>query len=915
MKDYVKHINRPSGESCGGANNKTYQAKDSQLPVFPELLAPAGTLAAFKAALAAGADAIYCGTDAFNARRKADNLTLETLAQACDMAHIAGARVYLTTNILIHDNEISDAMRLVHDAWLAGVDAFIVQDWGLMRCIRNQWPEIELHLSTQANVGDHDGVLFAQSQGCRRVTLSRELTFSEIAQCREPGVDLEIFSHGALCVCYSGQCLVSSFQRGRSANRGLCRQPCRLPYELLDSTGAPVANTPGTRLISPRDNRTLFDLPGLVAAGAGSLKIEGRMKAPDYVAAVVQSYRQALDTLKRVWPELMSAVPEGSLPDSEDPQHRRIWQDVLKRWRQLLPQESDRTLRRAFNRDFTSEYLYGKADMQLMSYERGNNRGQLVGSVTASRGRWATIALTDVAGEGDLLEIRDPDIFEDYVTATVPQDARANSLIQVRLPRPMRPGCAVRLIRNESAMTQAREFETRGWPRKRPVAMTVQACLGKPFLVQARAQTADMHPCLEHEVYTDPALTRGEAHGNTVEPARSVAVSKEDVLEHVGRMGSSAFVPAGWDIELDAGVGMGFSQMHHIRAEALQELHAHLLSPWHDRAQSFTPAPFSVGEPPHVHTPCFDAGWASLDMTSSRNASICALVATPAQADAAKAAGASRIYALADDLVFRPASSVPDPDRPASIQADAALQTDLALQTDCRHEAWDAGVIPLLPEIPHARDYERVAGLLKQGRTVATGTVSGLHRARARGCTVELWGTTELHNAWSLYALKQAGTDFIWLSPELDLLGIGQICGQVDVGCGVVIMGYQRQMTMRHCVLQSMGPCSHICAQCRRRLELYTLKDEFGRTLQVSSDIFGRSRLWSTSPLDATPHMGELIRAGVSRFMVDARLMNSDTTAQAVRHACQSLRAVQEGRSPAPRLDRHSSGHLFSRIG
>ena len=177
----------------------------------------------------------------------------------------------------------------------------------------------------------------------RGVTLSREMTLEEIEACSHEGVDLEVFAHGALCVCYSGECLLSSMQRGRSANRGLCRQPCRLPYQMLDERGNQVARVGGTRLLSPRDACTIDDLPALIEAGAGALKIEGRMKAPDYVATVVGAYRRALD-----------AIAAGQGPACWEPSERA---------------QVDRELRRAFNRDFTSAYLHGRSGNEMMSYE------------------------------------------------------------------------------------------------------------------------------------------------------------------------------------------------------------------------------------------------------------------------------------------------------------------------------------------------------------------------------------------------------------------------------------------------------------------------------------------------------------------------------------------------------------------
>lgn len=204
-----------------------------------ELLAPAGGPKPFAAALAAGADAIYLGMGTMNARRKAENFTDEEFAHACRAAHLAGARVYVTTNIVIKDDEMDEAVELIRRCTALGADAFIIQDWGLFSEVKRLMPEIETHISTQANIHDARGAAWCERLGADRVTLSRELSLGEIAAIHEQcGIDLEVFAHGSICFSYSGVCLLSSFcQAGRSANRGMCAQPCRLPYELIDEQG------------------------------------------------------------------------------------------------------------------------------------------------------------------------------------------------------------------------------------------------------------------------------------------------------------------------------------------------------------------------------------------------------------------------------------------------------------------------------------------------------------------------------------------------------------------------------------------------------------------------------------------------------------------------------------------------------
>ena len=264
----------------------TEEASDKELSSSPlpratqmELLAPAGGPAPFTAALAGGADAIYCGLgNNFNARRGADNFDDESFARACRQAHLAGARVYVTVNVVVKWDEMQRVLRLIRRAWILGADAFIIQDWGLMAQVRQTWPEIECHVSTQANIHDTRGVAACKKLGVGRVTLSRELTKEEISAISKLGVELECFGHGALCFCYSGICHMSSMRGDRSANRGACAQPCRLPYELLNSKHEVVSMGGIDRLLCPKDYCTIDDVPDMIEAGVGSLKIEGRMK-------------------------------------------------------------------------------------------------------------------------------------------------------------------------------------------------------------------------------------------------------------------------------------------------------------------------------------------------------------------------------------------------------------------------------------------------------------------------------------------------------------------------------------------------------------------------------------------------------------------------------------------------------------
>ncbi|MEJ2490819.1 MAG: U32 family peptidase [Desulfuromonadales bacterium] len=268
----------------------------------PELLAPAGNMEKLQTALDYGADAVYCGVEQFSLRAQAGNLTLDELAAGCDYAHQAGKRLYLTLNAFLRPGEEASARNLLQALRPLPVDAFIVADPGLLRLVREIDPQRTLHLSTQANTTNGSAAQFWQSLGVKRLNLARELSLAEIAAVRaQTDAELEVFIHGAMCMAYSGRCLLSAALSGRSANRGNCSHPCRWRYTLQEETRPgtflPIEeDARGTYLFNSRDLCLIDHLPALIDAGVNSLKIEGRMKSLYYVAAVTRVYRAALDS-------------------------------------------------------------------------------------------------------------------------------------------------------------------------------------------------------------------------------------------------------------------------------------------------------------------------------------------------------------------------------------------------------------------------------------------------------------------------------------------------------------------------------------------------------------------------------------------------------------------------------------------
>src|SRR5688500_3149747 len=266
----------------------------------PELLAPAGDWECARAAVENGADAIYFGLERFNARMRAKNFTQAALPALMEFLHRRGVRGYVTFNTLVFANELGDAEEYLRTIIAAGVDAAIVQDIGICRMIRAMSPDFPIHCSTQMTITSVAGVEFARELGAQLVVLARENSIREIETMRAAQrsaaspMPLEVFVHGALCVAYSGQCLTSESLGGRSANRGECAQACRLPYELI-ADGTKVELGDRRYLLSPQDLAGIDVLPELVEAGVSSLKIEGRLKSPEYVASITRVYRQALD--------------------------------------------------------------------------------------------------------------------------------------------------------------------------------------------------------------------------------------------------------------------------------------------------------------------------------------------------------------------------------------------------------------------------------------------------------------------------------------------------------------------------------------------------------------------------------------------------------------------------------------------
>ena len=311
-----------------------------------ELLAPAGSMESLYAAVQNGADAVYLGGSKFSARAYASNFGEEEMTKAVEYCHIYGVKVFVTLNTLLKENEMDEALKYAAFLYSIGVDGIIIQDMGLAYLINKNLPDLEIHASTQMTVHNGEGALFLKDIGFKRIVLSRELSLKEIKHIStDLGVETEIFVHGALCICYSGQCLMSSIIGGRSGNRGRCAQPCRLPYKLINKKEGKETSA---YILSPKDICTIENIKDIIESGTSSLKIEGRMKRPDYVAGVVDIYRRAIDS-----------VYDNKAFD---------FNNEKKKLMQL------------FNREgFSKAYMLGNPGKSLMAYSFPKNTGVFMG--------------------------------------------------------------------------------------------------------------------------------------------------------------------------------------------------------------------------------------------------------------------------------------------------------------------------------------------------------------------------------------------------------------------------------------------------------------------------------------------------------------------------------------------------------
>ena len=460
----------------------------SQKGFIMELLAPAGTMENFMAALESGADAIYLGGKVFNARAHAANFGIDELREAVRLAHILDVSVYVTVNILIGDTELKDLEQYIKDLDSIGVDAIIVQDLAVAEIAKRVAPNIHLHGSTQMTAATLDAVRFYESLGFTRVVLARELSLKEIQHiCKHCKAEIEVFVHGALCVCYSGQCLMSSFIGGRSGNRGACAQPCRLPYELLDSKGESVLPKHEAYLLSPKDLNYSEHMNELVAAGVTSFKVEGRMKKVSYVRQVIGTYREILD--------------DASIHENQR-----------------------KALASGFNRGFSTAYLEDTVGRQMMTVVAPNHQGKPIGESYTKKGE-VYLSLTEPIEQGSLVKILQSNGSVTYYTVDDEWTCVSDTLYKGRPAE----GLAVGQLYLASTPKNTKSRGLQEFTRK--YDMSVYLSVGSNGETNDTELTAILDSGLSVTVTNEyvPAI------------ANKVPTSLEKVTEQLGRLGNTLF--------------------------------------------------------------------------------------------------------------------------------------------------------------------------------------------------------------------------------------------------------------------------------------------------------------------------------------------------------------------------------------
>lgn len=493
-----------------------------------ELLAPAGNMECLKAVIIAGCDAVYLGGINFGARAYSKNFSNDEIIEAINYAHLYGVKVYVTVNTLIYDNEVDDLLNYVEFLHKNNVDAIIIQDLGMFDLIRKTFPNLELHASTQMHIHNLDGVKLMEKLGMHRAVLARETSIDEIKKIKEnSNIELEIFIHGALCISYSGQCLMSSLIGGRSGNRGTCAGSCRLKYDVIDNDTKKKVNT-NSYPLSTKDLNSLENIGKLIDIGVTSLKIEGRMKSKEYGYMVVSLYREAID----------SYYQNGKVSFNEE--------NLTK-------------LKKIFNRDYTKGFLFNTENNDLINGYRPNHMGVKIGTVIDYKKNYATIKLTDTLTIGSGCRIigkKDVGISvnEFYLNKKLVKSAHKSDIITLKVLDDVAIGSDF-VITLDKQINDEIDDDILHNKRKVSINGILEAKEGENL-----------------KLILDDGIHKICKESIIIEKALNKPTSKEEVLEKLNKLGDTIYKFDNLQILMDNNVFIPIKEINNLRRLAVLEL-------------------------------------------------------------------------------------------------------------------------------------------------------------------------------------------------------------------------------------------------------------------------------------------------------------------------------------------------------
>ncbi|MBK7907883.1 MAG: U32 family peptidase [Gemmatimonadetes bacterium] len=831
---------------------------------IPELLAPAGSLEAVRAAVANGADAVYLGASRFNARDDGAQLSLDELEQACLIAHERGARVYLTFNILLKPSELHDAMAYLGECIGRGIDAAIVQDIGAVRLIQRIYPGFEIHGSTQMTVHDASGAKVVERLGIDRVVLARENSLDDIRAIRAavPTLGLETFVHGALCISYSGQCYMSGMISERSANRGSCAQSCRKDYVLRDAVSG--AELDRGYLISAKDLGAWDHLAEIAEAGIGCLKIEGRKKKPEFVATVTRGYR-----------EFLKQVEQGAFapPSFEEVQ----------------------PLVQIFSRGFTGGMYGGREGRDYITRTQPDNRGVELGVVTGFADGEVTVEVRAPIAERDGLGFEPPagghlestGFAAGSVRTLSERDGVWRQAIRARHRVPIgwkvvRSAQAALLERARASFADVGRGE-----RKRRVALSFRlfGTSGSPLKAIVEAE--------DHEVTVRSELP--------LQQATSRALDLPQLREQLGRLGETPFVLADVDTRgLADGLFIPVRELNRLRQAAVDELL--VLRDWArqaeeaERASRIAEAVAEVPPLPSRKAAVDDAPRPPVDVPRGDvTGVIVAEVWQVEDADAAIAAGAGEV--VLDPFLRHPFPPV------ARVEGllERARQAGVAIRLR-------------LPTIVRPEERKKLDKWLALGTPLLSGHLGLLHELAAAGRDVRADYAVNCfnqHTAAECFALGASG-----ITPSVELT-VDEIGALVQPWGGarfeVLVHGRPEGMTLEHCVLSAAfdRTPTHCRDLCTRRHADTRLTDPAGYEFPVATDYACRNRLLHSRPIEASEFLPRLWQVGIRRFRLVFNVPGDEVAAIVAAHG-EALANVAAGRAPG-RAVRDEVGDRFTR--